>query len=147
MQLINKVLVVMDSSSDHQPALVQAINIAKKTSASIELLLVAYNSEFVSHWNFNQAQSEALQKEYLASKLRWLETYLPEVKPLGIEVYMDVVWHADVSCAVLAKIESNGASLVIKSTKQNSTINKIFFTPCDWQLLEHCPVPLLLTKI
>lgn len=146
MKLIKKILVVMDSSSDHQPALVQAINIAKKTLASIELLLVAYNSEFVSHWNFNQAQSAALQKEYLASKLRWLETYLPEVKPLGIEVYMDVVWHTDVSCAVLAKIESNGASLVIKSTKQNSTINKIFFTPCDWQLLEHCPVPLLLTK-
>lgn len=136
----------MDSSTDHQAALVQAINIAKKTSASIDLFLVAYNSEFVSHWNFNQAQLAALQKEYLASKLRWLETYLSEVKPLGIEVYMDVVWHADVSCAVLAKIESNDASLVIKSTRQNSTINKIFFTPCDWQLLEHCPVPLLLTK-
>ncbi|GAW97584.1 MULTISPECIES: universal stress protein [Colwellia] len=146
MKSINKILVVMDSSSDHQAALVQAINIAKKTSASIELFLVAYNSEFVSHWNFNQAQLAALQKEYIASKLRWLETYLPEVKLYDIDVSMAVVWHADVSCAVLAQVASNGVSLVVKSTKQNSIINKIFFTPCDWQLLEHCPVPLLLTK-
>ncbi|ALO34380.1 universal stress protein [Colwellia sp. MT41] len=146
MKSIDKILVVMDSSSDHQAALVQAINIAKKTSASIELFLVAYNSEFVSHWNFNQSQLAALQKEYIASKLRWLETYLPEVKLYDIDVSMAVVWHADVSCAVLAQVASNGVSLVVKSTKQNSIINKIFFTPCDWQLLEHCPVPLLLTK-
>jgi universal stress protein E len=36
--------------------------------------------------------------------------------------------------------------MVVKSTKQDSTINKIFFTPSDWRLLELCPVPLLFTK-
>ncbi|PKH87048.1 universal stress protein [Colwellia sp. Bg11-28] len=146
MKDITNILVVMDAASDHQSALVQAINIAEKTSASIELFLVVYNSQFVSHWNFNQTQLDALQKEYIASKLRWLETYALEVKSLDIVVNIDVVWHSDVSCAVLAKIASNGASIVIKSTKQDSTINRIFFTPGDWQLLEHCPVPLLLTK-
>ncbi len=146
MKLIKNILVVMDSSSDHQAALVQAINIAEKTSASIELFLVAYNSQFVSHWNFNQAQLDDLQKEYLASKTRWLETYVSEIKALNLVVNIDVVWHADVSCAVLAKVSSTEVSLVIKSTKQDSTINKIFFTPSDWQLLEHCKVPLLLTK-
>lgn len=146
MKAIKSILVVMDSSSDHQAALVQAINIAEKTSASIELFLVAYNNHFVSHWNFNQAQLDALQKEYLASKVRWLETYLPEVKALDIVVNIDVVWHSDASCAVLAKVSSTDASMVIKSTQKDSTINKIFFTPSDWQLLEHCSVPLLLTK-
>ena len=146
MKKITNILVVMDSASDHQAALVQAINIAEKTSASIELFLVAYNSHFVSHWNFDQAQLDALQKEYLASKSRWLETYLLEVKSLDIVVNMDVVWHSDVSCAVLAKVASTETSMVIKSTKKDSTINQIFFTPSDWQLLEHCPVPLLLTK-
>jgi universal stress protein E len=96
MKLVKSILVVMDSSSNHQAALIQAIQIAKKTSASIELFLVAYNNQFVSHWNFNQAQLDALQKEYLASKLRWLETYIPEVQALGIMVNIDVVWHSDV---------------------------------------------------
>jgi len=134
----------MDSSSDHQAALLQAINIAEKTSASIELFLVAYNSQCVSHWNLDQVQLDDLKKEYLASKVRWLATYIPEVKALNIVVTMDVVWSADVNCAVLAKVASTDTSMVIKSTKQDSIINKIFFTPSDWQLLEHCSVPLLL---
>lgn len=136
----------MDDCCDHQAALVQAIKIAKKTTANIELFLVVYKSEFVCHWNFEQAQLDALQQQYIASKLRWLETYSPEVKCSDINVKLEVVWHADVSCAVLSKVASCGASIVIKSTKKNSTINKILFTPSDWQLLEHCPVPLLLTK-
>ena len=146
MKLIKSILVVMDASSNQQAALVQAVQIAKKTSASIELFLVAYNRDILSHWGFNQTQLDALQKEYLASKFRWLETYIPEVKALNIVVDIDVVWHSDVSCAVLAKAASTGVSMVIKSTKQDSTINKIFFTPSDWKLLEHCSVPLLLTK-
>ena len=108
----------MDSSSDHQAALVQAIKIAEKTAASIELFLVAYNSQCVSHWNLEQAQLDDLKNEYLASKVRWLETYIPEIKVLNIVVTLDVVWHADVSCAVLAKVASTDASMVIKVVSQ-----------------------------
>lgn len=146
MKTINHILVVMDPKSDHQPALVQAIKIAKKLSATLELFVVAYNSDFVSHWNFNKEQLAGLKKEYVSSKLRWLETYLTEAEMQGIHTKLDVIWHPDFSSAVVAKVESNHVSLVIKSTKQYSTIKKIFFTPSDWQLLEHCPVPLLLTK-
>jgi len=146
MKAINHILVVMDPASDHQAALVQAIKIAKKTSATLELFVVAFSSDFVSHWNFNQEQIAGLQKEYVSSKLRWVETYLTEVEMQGIQAKLDVIWHPDFCSAVVAKVASNDVSLVIKSTKQYSTIKKIFFTPSDWQLLEHCPVPLLLTK-
>jgi len=146
MKAINHILVVMDPTSDHQPALVQAIKIAKKTSATLELFIVAFNSDFVSHWNLNLDQIADLQQEYVRSKLRWLETYLTEVEMQGIHAKLDVIWHPDFTSAVVAKVTSNQASMVIKSTKQYSTIKKIFFTPSDWQLLEHCPVPLLLTR-
>jgi len=49
MKSIESILVVMDSSSTHQAALVQAIKIAKKMSARIDLFLVAYKRQFVSH--------------------------------------------------------------------------------------------------
>ncbi|MEI6894498.1 MAG: universal stress protein [Colwellia sp.] len=146
MQLIKRILVVMDDSTDHQASLVQAIKIAEKTSASIELFLVVYKNQLISHWLFNEAQQKVIKNEYLATKLRWLETYAAEVMLLDINVSIDVVWHTDMSCAILAKIAANNTSMVIKSTKQDSTISKIFFTPSDWQLLEHCSVPLLLTK-
>jgi len=146
MKSIESILVVMDSSSEHQAALVQGIKIAKKTSARIDLFFVAYNSQFVSHWNFNQDQLDILKKEYLVSKVAWLKTFVPEIEALDIKVSIDVVWHSDVSTAILAEVASNNTSMVIKSTKKDSLINKVFFTPNDWQLLEHCSVPLLLTK-
>ncbi len=146
MKTINHILVVMDPASDHQPALVQAIKIAKKTAATIELFVVAFNSDFVSHWNFNKEQLAGLQKEYVCSKLRWLETYVTEAEMQGIHTKLDVIWHPDFSSAVIAKAAKSKTSLVIKSTKQYSTMKKIFFTPSDWKLLEHCSVPLLLTK-
>ena len=136
----------MNVSAEYQASLVQAIKIAQKTSASIDLFLVAYNSHFVNPLGFNQQQLETSKKEYLATKERWIKTYANEVMALDITVNIDVVWHSDTSRAILEKVEGNDYSLVIKSTKQDSLLEKIFFTPSDWHLLEHCEVPVLLTK-
>ncbi|MBU2870166.1 universal stress protein [Colwellia sp. E2M01] len=146
MKSIENILVVMDSSSEHHAALIQGIKVAQKTSASIKLFLVAYNRQFVSHWNFNQTQLDSLKNDYLASQRTWLEAFVPDIEALNIKVEVNVVWHADVSSAILAEVSTSNISMVIKSTKKDSLINKVFFTPNDWQLLEHCNVPLLLTK-
>lgn len=146
MKLIDNILVIMDASTEYQASLVQAIKIAKQTSATIDLFLVAYNTDFISHFGLNQTQLDSAKKEYLATKTRWIKTYATEVKALDINVNIDVVWHSDVSNAILAKVGGKDYSIVIKSTKQDSLIDKIFFTPSDWHLLEHCSAPVLLTK-
>ena len=115
MKSIESILVVMDSSSTHQAALVQAIKIAKKMSARIDLFLVAYKRQFVSHWNFNQEQLDVLKKGYLVSQIDWLKTFVPEIEAMDIKVSIDVVWHSDVSPAILTEIASNDTSMVIKS--------------------------------
>ena len=47
---------------------------------------------------------------------------------------------------MLEKSESSQADLVVKSTHQHPSFNKIFFTPSDWQLLQQSNAPLLLVK-
>lgn len=146
MKAIKHILVVMQPMSDHQPALIQAIKIAKETSATIELFLAAYHKDIVSPWGFDKKQTAALQQEYLASKLRWLETYLPSVVEQGLTIKLDVVWHKNITKAVCEKLEQSNIDLVVKSTHQSSRLNKILFNPSDWQLLQHCKAPLLLTR-
>ncbi len=146
MKSIKHILVVMDPMTDQQVALLRAVNIAKKTSATIELFLVAYHRQLVSHWNFDKEQTAASQKEYLATKIRWLETYLIGVVEQDLTVKLDACWHKDVAAAVLKKIESCDTDLVVKSTHQHTSINKVLFNPSDWRLLQHCQVPLLLAK-
>ena len=146
MRAIKHILVVMDPLCAQQPALLRAISIAKQTSANIELFLVAYNRQLVNHWIFDTEQLALWQKEYVASQLRWLETYVSDVVKQGITVNIDIKWHKNIVTAVLDKATQVGADIVIKSTHQHPTLNKLFFTPTDWRLLKFCHVPLLLAK-
>ena len=87
-----------------------------------------------------------MKDEYVASKFRWLETYLSDVAEQGLTVKLDVRWNNNFVEAVLEKSESSQADLVVKSTHQHPSFNKIFFTPSDWQLLQQSNAPLLLVK-
>ena len=147
MKEIKHILVVMDPMCEQQPALTRAISLAKETSATIELFLVAYNRQLVNHWTFDAEQLALLQKEYVASQLRWLETYVNDVVKQGLMVKIDIKWHKNIAMAVLDKATEVSADIVIKSTHQHPTLNKLFFTPTDWRLLQYCHVPLLLAKL
>lgn len=146
MKEIKHVLVVMDPMCEQQPALTRAISLAKQTSATIELFLVVYNRTLVNHWIFDPEQLAILQKEYVASQLRWLETYVNDVVAQGLAVKIDIKWQKDIVTAVLDKATEVDADMVMKSTHQHPTLNKLFFTPTDWRLLQYCHVPLLLAK-
>lgn len=146
MKAIKHILVVMDPMCEQQPALERAIGLAKQTSAAIELFLVAYNRQLVNHWTFNKEQLALLQKEYIASQLRWLETYVNDVVKQGLTVTIDIKWQKNIVTAVLDKATQVSTDIVIKSTHQHPTLNKLFFTPTDWRLLQYCHVPLLLAK-
>jgi universal stress protein E len=147
MKTIKQILVVMDPMCEQQPALTRAISLAKLTTASIELFLVAYNRQLVNHWTIEVEQLALLQKEYVASQLRWLETYESDVINQGLNVKTDITWHKDIATAVLDKISQMNPDIVIKSTHQHPSLNRLLFTPTDWRLLQHCHVPLLLAKL
>ena len=143
---INHILVDMDPTQSQQPALKKAITLAKYFDASIELFLVDYHSGLVANWFYKESILEELKINFLASKRRWLDTYINEVLDIGLTVSTDVRWHKPIYEAIIQKAVECRADLVIKSTHNHPTINKIFFTPNDWQLLKQCPVPLLLVK-
>ena len=143
---IKHILVDMDPVNEQQPALTRAITLAKKFDASIELFLVVYNSSLMVEWFFDSEQLEKVKLAYLKTKQRWLDTYVSQVADAKIPVSVDVRWHKPIYEGINKKVKESKADLVIKSTHRHPAINKIFFTPNDWQLLKSCPVPLILTK-
>jgi|GEM_PF-872124 len=146
MQAINKILVCLDPNNDEQPALDRAIYLAKAYDASLELLLVVYNRALLTNLFFNKDELEAAKQGYINSQKRWVESYLTDSQDAQIKRSYEVVWHKPLYEAVIQQAEKIGADLVIKSTHHHPTINKVFFTPNDWQLLKSCPVPLILAK-
>lgn len=146
MHSITNILVCLDPVRDKQPALNKAIYLAKAYGSNIELFLVVYNRGLVSNLFFNSDELDAAQKGFINTQKRWVESYLASVVEAGIKCSIDVVWHKPLYEAIIQKVNSSQADLVIKSTHHHPTINKIFFTPNDWQLLKSCPVPLILAK-
>jgi universal stress protein E len=136
----------MDPTTKHQPALSRAIVLAKQFNASIELLLIVYNSGLMGQWFIDDERLEKIKTGIINSHKRWLEVYVKEVTDAQIAVSVDVRWHTPIYEGIINKIKDSNADLLIKSTHQHPKVNKVFFTPNDWQLLKACPIPLLLAK-
>jgi universal stress protein E len=143
---IKHILVDIDPTTDEQPALKRAVQLAKISGASIELFLVVHQSAIVFNTFLDENQLNKAKQSYVKSKKRWLNTYVDDVVNSDIQVSTDVCWHTPIYEAIIDKALSCKADLVIKSTHKHSTLNKIFFTPNDWQLLKTCPIPILLAK-
>ena len=133
---INHILVDMDPTKKQQPALSRAILLAKKFNTSIELLLIVYNDDLMSQWFIDDERLELNTKSIMAPHKLWLESYVKEVTDAEIPVTVDVRWHTPIYEGIINKIKDSNADLLIKSTHQHPTINRIFFTPNDWQLLK-----------
>lgn len=146
MNLIKKILVCLDPNTEIQPALKRAVVLAKSYGASIELLTVVYNRSLVNNNFFDTEGLNKAKAGFINSQKRWTETYVADVEKENISCNIDVVWQKPLYEGIIQKVEQCKPDLVIKSTHHHAQINKLFFTPNDWQLLKYCPVPLILAK-
>ncbi len=143
---VSKILVNLDPDTDVQPALDKAIYLARSYRAEVHLLLVAYNRSLITNHFFSQKQLKTNIETYVKSLGRWVRSYVNDVENEDIKCTYQVVWHKPLYEAILQQAEEINADLVMKSTHHHASINKVLFTPNDWQLLNNCPVPLILAK-
>lgn len=146
MTSIKKILVDLDPTKDKQPALERGIYLAKKYDASLTLFLAVYNRGLVTSLFFDSEQLDAAKKGFINTKKRWLKSYLQVAEDSGVNSDMKIVWAKPIYEAINQQANEGNYDLVIKSTHKHPTINKILFTPNDWQLLKTSKVPIILTK-
>jgi universal stress protein E len=146
MNSIKKILVDLDPTKEDQPALQRGIYLAKQYGASLTLFLVVYNRGLVSNLFFSSEQLNAAKQGFINSKKRWVNTYLESAISAGVNADIDIVWAKPIYEAINKKAEDDDYDLVIKSTHHHPTLNRIFFTPNDWQLLKTCKKPLIMAK-
>lgn len=146
MTSIKKILIDLDPTKEAQPALQRGIYLAKQYGASITLFMVVYNRGLVSNLFFNSEQLKAAKQGFINSQRRWAETFLSSATEADVQADIDIIWAKPIYEAINKKAEDGNYDLVIKSTHKHPTINRIFFTPNDWQLLKTCKKPLIMAK-
>lgn len=142
----SKYLVVIDPTSDVQPALHRAELVARSTGASLELLVCFYNEYLAGDRLFDSPSLRRAREELLDGYRKRLEEIAEPARKGGIVVTTAATWDHPLSEGIVRHAIECQATMVFKDTHHHSAISRALLTNTDWNLIRTCPVPLWLVK-
>jgi universal stress protein E len=144
MNPIRNILVIVDPSTQQQPAVSKGAMLAKRFSARLDLFVcdtkAARNLRLGRHLRLSP------QAPFEEKLLPWLESLAEPLRREGIEVTTEVVSADPLHAELVERVKHTCAELVIKDTHHHTVAHRTFLTNTDWELIRTCPVPLLLVK-
>lgn len=143
---MNKILVIFDDKHDTQTAVLRAIELARRTDASIHIV-----ATFYSNINYVDTQmlleTDALLRDSMQSRMnRELMNYVDSLDAAGIDISYESFWSSHPYIEIAELCEQESFDLLIKTANKHHRFEGIFHTPLDWHLLRECPCPVLLVS-
>ncbi len=132
---LNKILVVVDPTTDIQPACERALESARMTGASLHLYAGVDASSGCN--DLAEAQRALEPILYTLSKRA-------DAQKLAVETELEFT--GDWRAAAVTAAARCGASMVFKSSHDHSTVDREKRHTADWNLLRHSPCPVLMVK-
>jgi universal stress protein E len=146
MEKYQKILAIADPTTEDQKALKRAIELARKTNASITAFLTIYDFSYEMTTMLSSDEREAMRQSVINDRKQWLESLLAQLDLSGLTVDCKVIWHNRPFEQIIAQVLDHGYDIVIKGTHQHDKLKSVIFTPTDWHILRKCPCPVLLVK-
>jgi universal stress protein E len=146
MASFSRILCVIDPTSKTQPALERATLIAKKSGASLDLLICYYNEYLTSGPFFEPAKFAKFRENALKRQKESLELMAAPLRSEGINVETTAVWDKPLHEGVIRQANALKSDVVFKDTHHHSGLNRSIFSNTDWNLIRACKVPLWLVK-
>ena len=143
---INHILVALDIDHPEQPAFDRAIKLAQSVGASITVLSSCYESYCEEGSSFDIDTRKKIKSALINKTTNWLDSFKSECEELGVSFQTEVHWQKNLYDAVMESMNNSDFDLVIKGTHAHRGIVDRIFTHTDWNLLRHCPAPVLLVK-
>jgi len=138
--------VVIDPTTEQQPALAKAAEFAGKIDADLALFTCIFNSD-IAHVQWAIGQNlDHLRTAALDEQFHVLEQLAEPLRAAGRSVSIRVAWDSPLHEAIVREALELEADFVIKDTHHHSALSKAFLTNTDWHLIRDCPCPLWLVK-
>lgn len=154
MKKIERIMVVIDANEDYSNApdglpieLRKALRFIKdKQAAEIKLLSVGYE-KYLSH-SFRDLTSDhhTLRKEYCDRLAEGMQGMVDQLSQQGYTISSEVRWAHPRYEAIVKEALEFKADLLIQHCRAYGKIEHHHLTNDSWQLVRHCPLPLLLVK-
>ncbi len=136
------IIVLLDPNEESAIAVDKAAQLARISGSKLTLFSSGYDGALTTV----REHAENARDSFLSRLLESLETLANIARSKDVEVHTEAVWDKHAGTALLNYLSGNNADLVIKATHHQNVIQRTFFSQTDWELIRHCPVPLLLTK-
>lgn len=143
-----KILVVVDSSTRHTPALHRAVELARRSGASVHLLMPVFDARIEATAELVDAEVQKLaMQQFSDQRLHWLSSVTAELVAQGLRASCEVLWAPALHDAVLARVIETQPDLVVKDLERERLMRRwSVIRPADWKLARLCPAPLMLVQ-
>jgi universal stress protein E len=142
MSQYQRLLLIINPALRHSPAINHAAALAKASGASLHIAAFAKPLDILSL--LEESVRETARESYLQDHRDWLKNQAKNLHALGLQVTVEVTWAEDMKQDILDHVTEMQPDLLIKEVEHVSALKRAFFTPLDWQLLRHCPIPVYL---
>lgn len=150
MKKYQNILVIIDPDSDEQKALNRAVELAKKTQATITAFLSIFDLSYEMTTMLSPEERATMRSGVVKSREEWLKSLIAEpednIEFVDLNIHVKVVWHNRPFEAIIHEVINEQHDIVIKGTRLHTKLEHVIFTPTDWHLLRKCPCPVLLVK-
>src|SRR5690606_28716631 len=135
--------VVIDPTSESQPALERAALIARKSKGSITAFSAIYKP--VEEMTESSSRKTGKMAEMKAWESKVKEMTAP-LRASGLRIRPVQYWTQDWYAAVSRGALREGADLVIKSTFRHGKLQRLLHSTSDFTIMRHSPSPVLLVR-
>jgi len=142
----NHILVVIDPTTEEQPALARATWLGSRLEVPLELFICVYDQYLAGTGFFDAAGLETLRGRLIEDSMTALGSLAEEPRRHGLTVELDARWDHPLDQGIVRKVLDSNPALVIKDTHYHPAIKRAIFSNTDWNLIRSCPAPLMLVK-
>ena len=134
---IQKIITVLDKPKHDQVAWRRTLALQKVSGAAAEVVSFSWNAMCESSSGLSADERRKLRHSLVEERKAWLEDLVADHS-----VRSRAIWTHDIARWVIEEVEKKKPDLVVKTVHKSGSL---VHTPIDWQLLQDCPAPVLLT--
>ena len=146
MREYQKLLVVIDPSTDEQASLPRAIQLAKRSNASITAFLSIFDLSYEMTSFLSIHERETMRQGVINQRTAWLNDLLKPYQDSGVEINTHVIWHNRPFESIINYAIEGDYQLIVKATHEHDKLKAVIFAPTDWHILRKAPMPVLMVK-
>ena len=142
----NTITVVIDPEIDNQGVIAKALAVSLVSRAKLEIIYSEYVHYLEDGYFYEPVVAKTLREEHSEVNAKKADALAQLARDAGLSVNVVALWGSPAHRSLVERIAATQPSLVIKSTSHHNRLARIFLANEDWELVRHCPLPLLLVK-